>query len=51
MWDDQEEQIPQVPFAIAVSIEADGDIPIYDQVLSHINVALRPQVPQPVPIW
>jgi hypothetical protein len=50
MWDDQEEQIPQVPFAIAVSIEADGDIPIYDQVLSHINVALRPRVPQPVPI-
>jgi hypothetical protein len=26
MWDDQEIQIPQVPFALAVSIEADGGV-------------------------
>jgi hypothetical protein len=50
MWDDQEDDIPQVPFAIAVSIEADGEIPIYDQVLSHIDIALRPRIAQPVTV-
>lgn len=50
MWDDQEDQIPQVPFAVAVSIEAGGDIPVFDQIISHISVALRPRVSQPVPV-
>jgi hypothetical protein len=50
MWDNQEDQVPQVAFAIAISIEAHGNIPIYDQVLSHIDVELRPRVAQPVPI-
>jgi hypothetical protein len=50
MWDNQEDQVPEVPFALAVSIEAGGDIPIYDQVLSHIDIALRPRVPQPIAV-
>lgn len=50
MWDNQEDQVPEVPFALAVSIEAGGDIPIYDQVLSRIDIALRPRVPQPITI-
>lgn len=50
MWDDQGDQIPQVPFAVALSIETGADIPIYDQVLSHIDVALRPRVSQPVAV-
>ena len=41
---------PSPPVERAVSIEAGGDIPIYDQVLSHIDIALRPQVPQPIAV-
>jgi hypothetical protein len=50
MWDQQEDQVPAVPFAVAVSLEAEGDIPIYDQVLAKIAVGLRPRIPQPVPV-
>ncbi|MEY9755630.1 S8 family serine peptidase [Bradyrhizobium yuanmingense] len=37
-----------VPFALAISIETDANIPIYEQVLQGIDVALRPRVAQPV---
>lgn len=37
-----------VPFALAVSIEADADIPVYEQVLQGIDIGLRPRVPQPI---
>jgi hypothetical protein len=39
-----------VPFALAVSIEADANIPIYEQVLQGIDVALRPRVRLPVQV-
>jgi hypothetical protein len=47
MFDDQEDVAPEVPFAVAVSIEAAG-IPVYDQVLAQIDLNIRPQVPTPV---
>ena len=37
-----------VPFALAVSVETDANIPIYQQVLNGIDVALRPRIRQPV---
>lgn len=37
-----------VPFALAVSIETDAHIPIYEQVLQGIEVGLRPRIPQSV---
>jgi hypothetical protein len=39
-----------VPFALAVTIETDENIPIYEQVLNSIDVALRPRIRQPVTI-
>lgn len=50
MWDDREADVPEVPFAIAVSMEAGGNIPVFDQVLAHIDVAIRPRIAQPVPV-
>jgi hypothetical protein len=37
-----------VPFALAVSVETDANIPIYEQVLNSIDVVLRPRIRQPV---
>jgi hypothetical protein len=37
-----------VPFALAVTIETDANIPIYEQVLNLIDVRLRPRIRQPV---
>jgi hypothetical protein len=48
MPDDQEDGVPEVPYAVVVSLEAEGDIPIFDQVLAKIPVELRPRIVQPV---
>jgi Subtilase family len=37
-----------VPFALAVSVETDANIPIYEQVLNSIELVLRPRIRQPV---
>ena len=49
MADNQADEVPEVPFAIAVSIEAAG-VPVYDQVIAKIDVQVRPRIPQPVPV-
>jgi hypothetical protein len=43
-----ESGVDEIPFALAVTIEAEGNLPIYDQVLNHIDVALRPRIPTAV---
>lgn len=48
MSDAYDEAVPEVPFALVASLEAEGDIPIFDQVLSKIDIGLRPRIPQPV---
>jgi hypothetical protein len=35
----------RVPFALAVTLEAEDDLPIYDEVLARIDIALRPRLP------
>ena len=47
MSDAVQDDVPSVPFAIAVSLEASG-VAVYDQVLSQIDIAFRPLIPQPV---
>lgn len=42
--DDPEETGAAALFAVALSLEAGGDLPIYDQVLQHIDVEIRPRV-------
>ncbi|MBN9602665.1 MAG: S8 family peptidase [Afipia felis] len=37
-----------VPFALAVTIETDANIPIYEQVLNSLDVAIRPRIRQQV---
>ncbi|WP_316232896.1 S8 family peptidase [Bradyrhizobium sp. SZCCHNPS2010] len=39
-----------VPFALAVTIETEAAIPIYEEVLASLAVGLRPRLPQPVAV-
>ena len=45
MWDDQVDEVPEVPYAIAVSLEAEGEVPVFDQVIAKIDIGLRPRIP------